>query len=180
MKVRLSLTLALLLLCAGAALAKTPDGVPPSLETVCDMEQGAAYGLCTAYCEAMDCESAAPHASATACAKVGGKFLQLTGRNLPCEVSCPCASVEGNFARVLAGQIPIELCSKSEAGVGVVEDEDQPDDLTAFSLVFEGQRVCGYVGDGEVLPISPEQGQYCAQLLEQKANSEGVTCTGPE
>ena len=45
----------------GTALAKTPDGVPPSLETVCDAETGAAYGLCTAYCEAMDC--AVPHST---------------------------------------------------------------------------------------------------------------------
>src|SRR5688572_18899158 len=72
------------------AVASTPDGQTPSRETVCDLEEGAAYGLCTAYCEAMDCESAAPHASETACSRVGDKFLQITGRQVPCSVSCPC------------------------------------------------------------------------------------------
>src|SRR6188472_1486691 len=62
MKAHLTLAFALLLISTGAASAKTPDGVPPSLETVCDAETGAAYGLCTAYCEAMDCESADPRA----------------------------------------------------------------------------------------------------------------------
>ena len=47
MKTHLTLAFALLLGCAGAALGQTPDGEPPSSETVCDAETGAAYGLCT-------------------------------------------------------------------------------------------------------------------------------------
>ena len=41
----------------------TPDGQPPSMETVCDGQSGAAFGLCNAYCEAMDCDSPDPQAS---------------------------------------------------------------------------------------------------------------------
>jgi len=66
MKAQLTLALALLLLCTGAVLAQTPDGQTPAEETVCDHESGAAFGLCNAYCEAMDCDSANPQASATA------------------------------------------------------------------------------------------------------------------
>jgi len=56
-------------------------------ENVCDEESGAAFGLCTSYCEAMDCDGGAPEASANACASVATRFLQATGRDLPCEVS---------------------------------------------------------------------------------------------
>src|SRR5260221_520465 len=68
MKAQLTLTFALLFVCigTGAALAQTPDGMPPARETICDNESGAAFGLCNAYCEAMDCDSASPQASATA------------------------------------------------------------------------------------------------------------------
>lgn len=79
---------------AGVALAQTPDGETPAEETVCDDESGAAFGLCNAYCEAMDCESDDPQASANACTRVGDKFEQITGRIPPCEISCPCFTAE--------------------------------------------------------------------------------------
>ena len=63
----------------------TPDGRPPADETDCDGFSGAAFGLCNAYCEAMDCDSAAPHASAEACANVADNFARHAGgRPLPC------------------------------------------------------------------------------------------------
>ncbi len=84
MRIKSILPLCLLLTFAGAAAAQTPDGDPPSEETVCDGQTGAAYGLCTAFCEAMDCDSDDPQASQTACDKVAGKFLQITGEAPPC------------------------------------------------------------------------------------------------
>ena len=94
MKAHLTLFFALLLVCigTGAVLAQTPDGLPPARESVCDAETGAAYGLCNAYCEAMDCDSAAPSASATACDKVRSKFQNVAGRDVTCE-TCPCSSI---------------------------------------------------------------------------------------
>jgi len=78
----------------GVANANTADGETPSVESVCNNESGSAFGLCNAYCEAMDCHLDAPNASATACEKVGDKFAKVTGRTPPCEVSngliCPC------------------------------------------------------------------------------------------
>ena len=38
--------------------AQTPDGLPPANEGVCDslqMAKPGLYGLCVAYCEALDC-----------------------------------------------------------------------------------------------------------------------------
>ncbi len=64
--------------------SQTPDGQPPAQEDVCATESGAAFGLCTAYCEAMDCDSDNPSASFNACDKIEAKFLQATGRELPC------------------------------------------------------------------------------------------------
>src|SRR5215208_6110421 len=100
MRARLTLFLALLLLCTSAALAATPNGQTPSEKTFCDNETGAAYGLCNAYCEAMDCFSANPGASANACSKVRSMFQNITGRDIPCE-DCPCAGIAG-FDNALA------------------------------------------------------------------------------
>lgn len=59
-----------------------------SQTSACDGESGAAYGLCNAYCEAMDCDGA-PQASQTACDKVESKYTNITGMTMPCEgASC--------------------------------------------------------------------------------------------
>ncbi len=66
-----------------AASAKTPDGATPAEETVCDSLEGAAFGLCNAYCEAMDCDGNDPQASEKACSKVLDKFEKQTGDEMP-------------------------------------------------------------------------------------------------
>jgi hypothetical protein len=65
--------------------AKTPDGMPPSQEQVCSGLQGAAFGLCNAYCEAQDCD-VHPRPS---CAALRRNFARLTGSPvLPCDAVC--------------------------------------------------------------------------------------------
>jgi hypothetical protein len=66
-------------MCLGALVAppspaRTPDGLTPAEETVCDGLSGRQWGLCNAYCEAMDCDSEAAHASPTACESVLRQF----------------------------------------------------------------------------------------------------------
>ena len=177
MKVHLTLFFALLLICTGAALAQTPDGTPPSGETVCDAETGAAYGLCTAYCEAMDCDSDEPSPSATACGKVRSKFQNVTGRNVPCEVpviTCPCTSIPKFNA-------DLELLNNCEStpvpgelifGVG------------AFDLSFVGVEqptACGHFhvlnGYTLILPITPEEAAFCRQLVLDATVRNGAPCT---
>lgn len=174
MKSRLTLTLALLL-CSGAALAQTPDGQTPAEETVCDSETGAAFGLCNAYCEAMDCESADPQASATACTKVKDKFTQLTGRSsLPCEApttcpppppgtACPCVDAFPNFATVVI-QFPT-FCSDDGSRVFMLASGGSIDATCSDPTL--GSR-CSYF-DGrtflEALTITPEQGAACMELI---------------
>jgi hypothetical protein len=55
--------------------------------TICDGTAGAAYGLCTAYCEAMDCESDNPQASEIACERVYSNYSKITGGVPPCAVT---------------------------------------------------------------------------------------------
>ena len=75
------------------AFAQTPDGQTPAQESVCDGESGAAFGLCNAYCEAMDCDSANPQATVKACNQVEDKFINITGLLPPCAELCPDGSV---------------------------------------------------------------------------------------
>ena len=65
-------------------------------EGVCDNESGAAYGLCNAYCDAMDCDSDSPMASEVACACVAERYEKITGNELPCE-SATCGMCVGDI-----------------------------------------------------------------------------------
>ena len=174
MKARLTLAFALLLVCTGAGAARAQ-------ETVCDAETGSAYGHCNAYCEAMDCDSDNPQASATACSKVRAKYQQTTGHDLPCEVTCPCAEVEGDFADLLAGVSSASSCSRSYNGVeGIffrVPGGIGGSDPSVFVTSPDIGTQCGYVGPGFTIPLSAEEDQACRQILEQYATSHGLTCT---
>ncbi|HEX6901372.1 MAG TPA: hypothetical protein VF789_16725 [Thermoanaerobaculia bacterium] len=178
MKTRLILTLALLLICTGAALAQTPDLLPPARETVCDNEAGAAYGLCNAYCEAMDCESGAPQASATACEKVRTKFQNVAGRDVPCELTCPCQGIP-EFNALLA---TVNYCYEASEGT-VLSEEPELDVYIAAGHEGEPPPLCGYINESEgdfiFLPITPEQEAFCREVLRDAAASRGVTCGPP-
>jgi len=80
---QLSLSVAILLSLAGAASAQTADGQTPSSESICDNFSGRAQGLCSAYCEAMDCDSDLPHATPEACERVALQFQGAAGGALP-------------------------------------------------------------------------------------------------
>ncbi|MEN8264566.1 MAG: hypothetical protein ABFR82_14005 [Nitrospirota bacterium] len=59
-------------------------------QSACDGLAGASYGLCNAYCEAMDCSSDNPQASEAACDKIYDKFVQIQGEMPPCEMVTIC------------------------------------------------------------------------------------------
>ena len=89
-KLTISLLFVSLILFYTPAFAQTPDEQTPAQEDVCSGEVGAAYGLCTVYCGAMDCDSADPQASDKACDRVFDLFLNITGVPPPsCESLCP-------------------------------------------------------------------------------------------
>jgi hypothetical protein len=64
-------------------------------ESACGGLSGATWGLCNAYCEAMDCDSENPNASSTACLQVLSKYTSHTEQPIPCaRVRCPCWAPE--------------------------------------------------------------------------------------
>ena len=99
---RLNLALRLIALVTVLLTPISASAQPPAEENVCDGLSGAAFGLCNAYCEAMDCDSVAPNANETACLKVLGNFAKHSDEPIPCaRVVCPCwdaADVDSLFA----------------------------------------------------------------------------------
>ena len=85
----LALVLASWVLFGNNAMSETPDGETPAEEDVCDGLNGAAYGLCVSYCEAMDCGDG-NRSSERACERVRENYQRIegTGKAFPCE--CPC------------------------------------------------------------------------------------------
>lgn len=158
----------------------TPDGVPPSGETICNGLVGAAHGLCTAYCEAMDCDSGAPQASAKACSKVRDNFTRITGQGLPCD--CPCVGGVPGFIEALNGQSgSLQSCNEgpfffaSDLAVIFTSGGFNP----AAAISPDGTlAACGsFFGAGDVLNITPDQGRACINLIVQKATAAGLTCS---
>jgi hypothetical protein len=83
LKYILTATILAVLSLAPMSLAQTADGKTPALEEDCNGLNGALYGLCVAYCEAMDCDFVDTQASYEACWQVKDNYEFLSGGNLP-------------------------------------------------------------------------------------------------
>ena len=132
MRKLLEIAAATCLLLAGATMAhaQTADGMTPAEETVCHDANltGAAFGLCNAYCEAMDChlyaEGGQANASQNACDKVKANFQKHEGENaeLPCESGPPPAACEtdedcdGGLMCVVDGETGVGMCKDNGGG----------------------------------------------------------------
>jgi hypothetical protein len=135
------------------AAAQTPDGQTPAQETACNGQTGAAYGLCTSYCEAMDCDSTAPAASATACNKVYSNFLRLTGQAPPC--LCPCSAGWAQVQKTAAdANLDVSYCAVggSESQVHFGSDAVR---LNLVNYTVEGSYCTGWDSTGLVVSKSP-------------------------
>lgn len=169
------LVLSVFVIGAGSVSAKTPDGQTPSRETICDNETGAAYGLCNAYCEAMDCTDPNQRASNRGCESVRENFEKHTGRPLPCTMTCPCPGVLELFADIVSGAVQVTRC--------VVDDN------TLFLRTTDG---VGNVEDGppancnvnndplQTLFLTEEESLICRVQLRALVESMGVQCIRPE
>ena len=189
--IKMILSLCLLFTFAGAAAAQlpaeaqawadaaqgqgTPDGEPPSVEVNCDGQTGAAHGLCNAYCEAMDCDSATPQASQNACNKVRDNFTRITGQGLPCD--CPCVTRYPNFIETLNGDNGTLLqCIEGLLGPGSVT-------VVTSSGFFPQAAILGpFGGCGNArsfpLIITPAEALVCSGLIRNMAEAAGLEC-GP-
>jgi hypothetical protein len=158
------------------ALALTPDGQPPSVETVCDSQSGAAFGLCNAYCEAMDCDSANPQASATACQRVRDNYTRITGQPLPCDVTCPCGGQFALFAQITSGGVQVSQCIQNGTTSTSVSTSSGD-----FVIVNSAATPPYCTANNEPpLTITALEATVCQFLLRQASSSQGVTCTSPE
>ena len=84
----------------GAAYAETPDGA-------CDGLADNAWGLCNAYCYAMDC-GGKRNASARECSQVASNFIRATGmEKMPCDT--PIAPTDSPLGSLGIGGSPILL-----------------------------------------------------------------------
>lgn len=132
-----------LVLGTGPALAKTPDGKTPAEETVCDGEIGAGFGLCNAFCEAMDCDllpifggdgDPLPNASEKACLRTLDNYIKLTGNTaFPCQCPEPGSGTgTGTFGCACNSDADCNggmslVCSGTPSNPGVcVEDDGGP------------------------------------------------------
>ena len=78
---------------ASTSFAQTPDGLTPAEEFVCDLDKGngALFGLCNSFCEAKDCDSESPFASAKSCQTTYDLYVDKSGGlEPPCVEACPC------------------------------------------------------------------------------------------
>ena len=164
-----------LLVFTGLSHADTPDGQTPAEETICDSQTGAAYGLCTAYCEAMDCDSPFPQASPTACSRVLSNYERITGQPLPCEATCPCVEAIPLFQAFVNGTVRSTICQEDSVFTTLVSEDDE------FIVVDSGTTPpsCGANFEPPIA-ITAAEAFVCRQLLRAAATSQGVACVHPE
>lgn len=160
---------------AVAVSAKTPDGKTPSEETICDNEEGAAYGLCVAYCEAMDCTDPNQHASDQGCQSVKTNFEKHTERPLPCLINCPCAATLQLFASIANGTVHVQECIefpdllyvRTDAGEANIESGESSNCNVNGQLPLTVQ-------------LTPAENLACRISLRRAVEAQGVTCRPPE
>lgn len=150
-----------------AASAQTPDGQTPAIESVCDGLPGALFGLCNAYCEALDCD--AGFSNPTACDRVLGNYLKHSGGPVP-----PCLNA-GDTCEDKAK----ELASNYDYWCRVTEPKPE---VCAERTKLEYER---YLGDCEdECSVAPETAvcedtwQPCGAVCQQEAQGVFDECRG--
>ena len=149
---------------------------------ICKDEIGKAFGLCVAYCEAMDCDSTEPGGSEKACATIAGDFAELTSRDLPCQVNlCPCAA-EPEWDEFLQSESWNDCVLGSW---GNVVDVVLLWPIYEPNVIFSGRsldldtllcNVNSVNGVIQIRELTPEQNNYCQQDLLTAAEAAGVAC----
>jgi hypothetical protein len=157
----------------------TPDAMPPARESACAGLTGAAHGLCTAWCEAMDCDSDNPQASPQACEATAARFARITnGDVMPC--SCPCVGRVTNFIEALNGDFGRYLC----VDVVLVPPDAAVLTLLVTDLGLVGSQTsfdigaCGFPASSFLI-ITRQQAEQCNALVRQKAAEAGLPCGYP-
>lgn len=139
--------------------AQTFDGRTPAEEQDCDSLNGAAFGLCVAYCEAQDCDI---NINQPSCPQLKANFEKKTGSSiLPCDARCGDGIVNDPSEQCDDGNaIPCDGCSNDctlenigDPNCNGTISECIPETCQSFSSCNLGgtcafQGVCGKVYDG--------------------------------
>jgi hypothetical protein len=169
------LVLSAFVLGAGSASAKTPDGKTPAQETVCDNETGAAYGLCNAYCEAKDCGDPNQTSSDRSCEVIKDKFERMTGRPMPCSLTCPCPGLLKLFNDISIGKVPVSECIAYERLLYVATP------VGDYVVVDDGPLpFCDVNGQPPFIELTETERLVCRVSLRKAVESRGGTCRPPE
>lgn len=105
-----------LLMTLMAMLIFTSYAVAQELDPCAD-ESGAGYGLCNAYCVAMNCDDPdLQEASFQACEKVAANYEKIVGRVLTCG-ECPCFTEEDINTVLGTGFVE---CNPSQSGYSTI------------------------------------------------------------
>jgi hypothetical protein len=168
----------------------TPDGQTPHEEDICDGETGAAFGLCNAYCEAMDCDSAKPYASVEACNKIKRLFRKHTGgRYMPCDPTneappgrnieqpdCPCLYDIPEFGAFLDNPDNFTYCY--DTGTGELLGIGDTASAEIFTNGTEEIPICAYFNDDvfQFVEITYEELEICEKLLVDAIENVELYC----
>jgi hypothetical protein len=157
-------------------------------ESVCDGLSGAAWGLCNAYCEVMDCDSESETASSRACLKVLGNFAKHSDEPIPCaRVVCPCwdaADVDSLFAACVdVFNLPVTCGEEGtnnsfiRTGIGCSEPRRSSHVLSVFKpeTYLPPPPIVGecWIDDvpnleDEQIPVTEGEAIACRQLLTDR------------
>ncbi|MGA1865153.1 MAG: hypothetical protein ACMUHX_08830 [bacterium] len=178
-----------------AKIHGTPYGQTPHEEDVCDAETGVAFGLCNAYCEAMDCDSENPHASEKACARIKSLYTKHTGNKYPpCEKDnkkppgqtiyepgCPCNDYIPEFAAFLENTSNFSYCYDTRNNNEIYLQIGDKDDVFITVNNLEALiPVCEYIdynsGQSDNLEITDEEFVSCKNLLLKKIEEAELIC----
>lgn len=185
---------------AGVALAQTPDGDPPAVETICnDLNfSGASFGLCNAYCEAMDCDcptngdpenpNCLPNASQKACDRVLANFYKKEPDViLVCEQEPEvfyalevAVMGEGDVLSDLVGTMtgidcPDFGCEDTYSDGTVVTLEAFADDGWSFDG-WGGD--CAGAGTSPTVMVTMDQNHTCTATFSEDVMEEDCPCDG--
>ncbi len=163
-----------------------PDPLPsapvPLTDSVdaCYGQEGAAFGLCVAYCEALDCDGSNPLSTPKACAVLERIYAQVTHSVPPC--LCPCVNEAEDFVEALNGDFGLDECFFfGEEGVSNSTFISTDDGRFFGGENFQDEiGFCGFAfGTGDTLFIDPAAADKCVVLVERAAEDADLQCIPP-
>ena len=181
-------------LIAVEAATQMPDPATPAEENVCFPLSGDSLGHCTAYCEAMDCDSDAPNVSPAACSLQLERYMKVSGALMPCldedgdgvpngDDNCPfVVNDQTNSDALPAG----DACQCGDVNTDFVVNaidvqlvREQLVDVTSLSGPFDPTR-CNVIGlsDGGVTDCDVSDVFVLQRFVDGQTVTVENTCDG--